>query len=146
MKLQKTYIALYIRDVAHRTSSNPADYSETLQYVSSLISSGQLNATLVESPVGAETAVLRFPTASDPGPQTRTEEQLSQDLHAQTSRITTLNDHVRDIEWRLGLSKDYLESTKKLHKNKDAGGYTDFNSATPINDDFIADEDMMADL
>lgn len=96
--------------------------------------------------MGAETAVLRFPTASQPGPHTRTKEQLLEDLRAQTSRIATLNDHVRDIDWRLGLNKDYLELAKKLQKNKDAGGYADFNSATPINDDYVADEDMMADL
>lgn len=146
MKLQKTYVALHIRDVAHRTSPNPANYLETLRYVSSLISSDQLNATLVESPEDPETSVLRFPTAFQPGPQTRTEEQLLGDLRAQTGRIVNLNDHVREIDRRLGLSKDYIDATKKMHKNKDAGGYADFNSATAINDDYVADEDMMADL
>lgn len=146
LKLQKTHVALYIRDVAHRTSPNPTDYLETLHYVSSLISSGQLNATLVESPEDPAAAVLRFPTASQPGPQTRTEEKLLEDLRAQTSRIINLNDHVREIDRRLGLSKDYIDSAKKMHKNKDAGPYVDLNSTLPINDDYVADEDMMADL
>ena len=146
MKLQKTYVALKIRDVAHRTSPNPIDYLETLHYVSSLILSGQLNATLLESPEDPANAVLRFPTASQPGPQTRTEEQLLEDLRAQTSRIVNLNDHVHEIDRRLGLSKEYIESAKKMHKNKDAGGYIDFHSALPTNDDYIVDEDMMADL
>lgn len=111
-----------------------------------MITSGQLNATLVESPEGAENAVLRFPTAAQPGPQSRTEEQLLEDLRAQTGRINKLSDHVREIDRRLGLSKDYIDSAKKAHKNKDAGGYAEFNSATPANDDYVADEDMMADL
>lgn len=146
MKLQKTYAALYIRDVAHRTSPDPADYLETLRYVSSLILSGQLNAILVESAEDPATAVLRFSTASQPGPQTRTEEQLLEDLRAQTGRIVNLNDHVWEIDRRLGLSKEYIHSAKKMHKNKDAGVYADFNTMLPINDDSVVDEDMMADL
>lgn len=146
MKLQKAHVALHIRDVAHRTSPKPADYVETLRYVASLILSGQLNATLVESPEDPAAAILRFPTASQPGPQTRTEEQLLEDLRAQTSRIANLTDHVREIDRRLGLSKEYIDSVKKMHKNKDVGGHPDFHSALPINDDYIIDEDMMADL
>lgn len=145
MKLQKTHVALHIRDVAHRTSPNPTDYLETLRYISSLISSGQLNATLVESSEDPAAAILRFPTASQPGPQTRTEEQLLEDLRAQTSRIVDLNDHVREIDRRLGLSKEYISSAK-TQKNKDPGGHAEFHSALQINDDYIADEDMMADL
>ena len=145
MKLQKTHVALHIRDVARRTSPNPADYLETLRYISSLILSGQLNATLVESSEDPAAAILRFPTASQPGPQTRSEEQLLEDLRAQTSRIVNLNDHVREIDRRLGLSKEYISSAK-VHKNKDPGGHADFHTALQINDDYIADEDMMADL
>lgn len=145
MKLQKTHVALHIRDVARRTSPHPADYPETLGYISSLILSGQLNATLVELPENPAAAILRFPTASQPGPQTRTEEQLLEDLRAQTFRLANLNDHVREIDRRLGLSKEYIKSAK-MHKNKDPGGQSDFHSALPMNDDYIADEDMMADL
>ena len=146
VKLQKTYVALSILDVADQTSPDPGNYLETFRYVSSLISSVQLNATIEESSGGAETAVLRFPTAFHPGPQTRTEEQLLEDLRVQSGRIAHLNDHVREIDRRLGLSKNYTDSAKKMHKTKDAGGYADLNSATPINDDYVADEDMMADL
>jgi COP9 signalosome complex subunit 3 len=146
LKLEKTYVALYIREVARRTSPNPADYRETVEYVRSLIASGQLNATLVESPEGAETAVLRFPTSSHPGPQSRSEVQLLENLRAQTDRIGNLNDHVREIDRRLGLSKEYLDSAHNMLRPKDAGGYMGFNSAAPANDDYVADEDMMADL
>ena len=146
MKLQKTHVALHIRDVAHRTSPNRADYLETFRYISSLILSGQLNATLLESPEDPANAVLRFPTASQPGPQTRTEEQLLEDLRAQTGRIVNLNNHVREIDRRLALSRDYIDSAKKMHKNKDAGGYAIFNPTLPMNDDYVVDEDMMADL
>lgn len=146
MKLQKTYVALYIRDVARRTSPNPGEYLETLRYVSSLISSGQLNATLEESSQSAETAILHFPTALNPGPQSRSEEQLLEDLRAQTARIANLNEHVREIDRRLALSKDFIHVVKKTNRMKGADGYTDFSSAAPANDDYVADEDMMADL
>lgn len=100
----------------------------------------------MESPENPATAVLRFPTAFLPGPQTRTEEQLLEDIRAQTRRIVDLDEHVYEIDRRFGLSKDYVDSAKKNHKNKDAVGITDFSSALPTNDDYVPDEDMMADL
>lgn len=146
LKLEKTYVALYIRDIARRTSPDPANYPETAEYIRSLIASGRLDATLVESLEGAETAVLRFSTLSHPGPQIRTEAQLLEKLRAQTDRIGNLNGHVREIDRRLGLSKEYIDSANNMQRSKDTGGYLGFNSAMPMNDDYVADEDMMADL
>lgn len=146
MRLEKTYVALRILDVAQRTSPEPNDYAETAAYVSSLISSGYLNAALIQSSDEPHTWILRFATSSTSGPQGRTEQQQYEDLVKQTIRTKKLSDHVREADRRLGLSKEYLDWARRIQKTKDAGGNAELGGFTTMSDDYMGDEDMMSDL
>lgn len=142
LKLEKTYAALRIDQVAYRTSPDPTDFEETATYVTHLISAGYLNAILTESSDSAETWVLRFTGSTTTGTQARSELQQYKDLQRQISRTLKLGDYVRAADQRLALHKDYLDSARKVQKAKDTGG----NGDMVVGDDFPLDEDMMADL
>lgn len=144
LKLEQTYVALRISEVAEWTSPEPYDYAETANYVKSLISSQLLNADLVESSEDPQNWILRFALTPTSGPQARTEQQLYEDLVKQANRTTKLTSYVRDADRRLGLSKEYIDWCKKASKNKDATN--DINPTIFTSDDYIGDEDMMADL
>lgn len=146
MRLEKTYVALRILDVAHRTSPEPNDYAETAVYVSSLISSGYLNAVLTKSSEEPHTWILRFATSSTTGPKGRTEQEQYEDLVEQTNRTVKLSDHVREADRRLGLSKEYLDWARRVQKNKDAGGNGEVGGYALMNDEYMGDEDMMSDI
>lgn len=144
LKLEKTYAALRIHQVAHRTSPDPTNYEETAAYVTQLISNGHLDAILTQSSGSAETWILRFTGSTVPGPQARSEQQQQQyrDLQRQISRTLKLGDYVQAADRRLALHKDYLDSARKIQKAKDAGG----NGDMVVGDEYPPDEDMMADL
>lgn len=146
LRLERTYVALRILDVAHRTSPEPTDYAETAAYVSSLISSGYLNATLTQSSEEPHAWVLRFAASSTTGPQGRTEQQQYEDLVKQTTRTMKLSDHVREADRRLGLSKEYLDWARRIQKSKDAGGNVELGGFGTMSDEYVVDEDMMSDL
>lgn len=146
LRLEKTYVALRILDVAHRTSPAPNNYAETAAYVSSLISSGHLNATLTNTSEEPHAWILRFATSSTTGPRGRTEQQQYEDLVKQTTRTMKISDHAREADRRLGLSKEYLDWARRIQKSKDAGSNVDFGGFTTMSDDYMGDEDMMSDL
>ncbi|MCJ1321225.1 hypothetical protein MMC15_006569 [Xylographa vitiligo] len=145
LKLEKTYAALPISLIAQQTSPQPNNIAETESYLTSLIASGQLNATLVPSTNIAETAILRFAATSHDGPLARSEMQNFKDLHKQTVKFTYLTRHIKDTERRLELSKDYLEWARKNQKPKDTGPET-ANQGTMGNNGYGVDEDMLADM
>ena len=145
LKLEKTYAALPISLIAQQTSPQPNNIAETESYLTSLIASGQLNATLVPSTNIAETAILRFAATSHDGPLARSEMQNFKDLHKQTVKFTYLTRHIKDTERRLELSKDYLEWARKNQKPKDTGPGT-ANQGTMGNNGYGVDEDMLADM
>ena len=141
-KLGQVYDALRIADVAQRTSDNPDDYDGTAWHVASMISEGQLNATLTQADVGR--SVLRFAM----GPPARTEEQMNEDLQKQLIRTTTLTNHVKEVDRKLGLNKEYIDWAKKAEKNKDLGPNGEIDPVPFQGPDVygVEDEDMMEDL
>lgn len=142
LKLEKTYAALRIHQVAHRTSPDPTNYEETAVYVTRLISDGYLDAILTQSSGSAETWILRFTGSTGTGPQAQSEQQQYEDLQRQISRTLKLGDYVRAADRRLALHKDYIDSARKIQKAKDVGG----NGDMVVGDEYPGDEDMMADL
>ena len=144
LKLENTYVALRIAEVAERTSPDPKNYVETANYIMSLIKSNQLNAQLHETSEDPQDWILRFAQTPMSGPQARTEQQQHADLVNQTRRMTELTAHVKDVDRRLGLSKEYIDWAKKAQKTKDVSN--DLNLTMFSSDDYIGDEDMMADL
>ena len=147
LKLGKTYAALTIADVAQRTSDNPEDYDGTARYVTSMISAGQINATLTQAD-DVRRWVLRFATSSRTGSLARTEEQLNDEINKQLGRTEMLSYHVRELDRKMGLSKEYIESVKKAQKNKDLSpnGDLDPDGFHGLDDFAPEDEDMMEDL
>ena len=149
LKLEKTYAALSVSQVAQRTFPRPANDGEMESYLASLIISGQLHATLKSVPTGS--SILRFSTSSTAGGlQIRSEEQQYRDLILQTSKTVKLANHIKQTDRRLELSKEYLDWSKKMRKAKSPGeAVGDANpTTTQIGqpDDYGIDEDMMADL
>ncbi|MCJ1397889.1 hypothetical protein MMC11_001085 [Xylographa trunciseda] len=145
LKLAKTYAAMPVSLVAQQTSPQPSNIAETESYLTSLIVSGQLNATLLPSSKTAGTSILRFAATSHDGPQARTEMENYENLQIQTERITSLTRHIKDTEQRLELSKEYLEWARKNHRSKDTGPGA-ANPGTIGNNGYGVDEDMLADM
>ncbi|MCJ1285695.1 hypothetical protein MMC26_005036 [Xylographa opegraphella] len=145
LKLEKTYAALPTSLVAQQTSPQPSNIAETESYLTSLIASGQLNATLVPSTIPSETATLRFAVTSHDGPLARSELQNFKDLQMQTEKFIYLTRHIKDTERRLELSKDYLGWARKNPNPKDTGLGTT-KVGTIGNDGYGVDEDMLADM
>ncbi|MCJ1225691.1 hypothetical protein MMC12_002340 [Toensbergia leucococca] len=149
VKLGNTFAALTMADVALRTSPGPKDWVETENYVTSLINSGHLNATVTRSQDLAKPSILRFAASSTEGPQARSEQKQLDDLATQAERIQNLDYHVKEAGMRMALTKEYIDSARKSQKSKDSGSNGgDPNSLGPMTmgDEFAVDEDMMAGL
>ncbi|MCJ1294868.1 hypothetical protein MMC34_006427 [Xylographa carneopallida] len=145
LKLEKTYAALPISLVAQQTSPQPSNIAETESYLTSLIVSGQLNATLSPSANVAEKSILRFAATSHDRPLARSEMQNFEDLQTQTKKFAYLTRHIKDTERRLELSKEYLEWARKNQKPKDPRAGT-ANAGIAGNTEYGVDEDMLADM
>jgi COP9 signalosome complex subunit 3 len=144
LRLEKTFAALTVADIARKTSPHPNDYAGTGQYIVSLISAGEFNATLSEPSEDPASWIVRF-SDSTSGPLARSEEQRYDALVKQTGKIKVLIDHIGETDRKLSLSKDYISDAKKKKKEK----LVDGEDGSPwIGQDtpFDHDEDMMADL
>ena len=141
LNLEKTFTALSIAQIARRTSPDPADLEETQSYISSLISAGELAATLSPSSDPSQGAIVRFL----PSPiQTKSEPDLKKDLARQRAELATLLQHVQSEEYRLEISKEYIDQLRKMKKALDGMGE---KGGTSKNADALEmDEDVMGDM
>ena len=94
-------------------------HDQTQKYLQQLIDNGSLNAVLDKTTDASQALILRFPQTNQAGVATKSEVQLRNELVAQTRRIKDLSDHVRELDRRLSLSKEYLDYTRKKRRNKD---------------------------
>jgi COP9 signalosome complex subunit 3 len=141
IRLGRTFTALSIAEVARRTSNDSSDVDEAAEFVTSLISQGELNAELTMSSDGSG-GVLRFlPSAA----ATKSEAQLQQDLAVQTDELHNILKHISDNDHRLEITKEYIGFLQKLKKQKEqsAKGGAAGQSETQFDD---IDEDMMGDI
>ena len=147
LQLGKTFAALTVADVTRRTSPNPNDYADTGDYVIHLISTGVLNATISQPSNDPAAWILRF-SDSTSGPLSLTEEQQHQHLEKQTQKIISLMEHIREVDRKLSLNKDYIADAKKAKKARlnDVEGGMDESPWMTHGDAYEHDEDMMADL
>jgi len=143
LRLERTYAAIPISAVAQLTSPQPDNHAETEAYVNSLISSGQLNATLEVSAVPGMGSMLRFATSSTGGPLARSEAQQYENLTQQTTKLAQLGKHIKDTERRMELSKEYLDWVRKNRRNKASAENS--TSQNPF-DGYGVDEDLLADM
>ncbi|WPH00083.1 Hypothetical protein R9X50_00290600 [Acrodontium crateriforme] len=109
--LQKTFAALPVSRVAYNLDL-PRDH--TRQLLTTMISEGHLHASLNENPKDSADPVLRF--NYDP-PVSSTPEEQDEELKNQTKRVEELVMFIRDADRRLQLSKEYVESQRRIKRS-----------------------------
>lgn len=112
LRLAKTYAALPIAEVARRTSPNPTDLVEAQQYVTDLINSGELKASISQG----DPPTLRFLPA---GSTTRSEAQAQLEIEQRKAKLSSLLELISSNDHRLEVSREYVEHLQRLKKSKD---------------------------
>ncbi|KAF2835018.1 hypothetical protein M501DRAFT_1020231 [Patellaria atrata CBS 101060] len=130
--LSKTYAALPFTKLAPMLNQSPV---QAESYIQTLIDAGQLAAS-ISSPSPDPPAVLRFHGDTE----TRSEEELYEELAKQTERTNRVAEWVRQADLRLSLSKEYVEFMRRK-KREGKEGSEPMDTTWPDQD-----EDMMADL
>lgn len=113
------------------------------QYIEGLIRDGHLNGRLEESDKSEAGVVLRFYLDAKQGPLAKSEKEQQQALFAQTVRTNKLAEQVKDADYRMTLSKEYIENQKRVNKRQGNNGDA---MDTAWDDGLEAEEDMMGDL
>lgn len=142
IRLSRTYSAIPVSNIASNVGSS---VEQVTAFVEVLIQQGLLNARLDRSASGA---VLRFYVDGTQGPLAKTEKQQQQGLFEQTQRTQRLTEQVKDADYRLSISKEYVEYVKRQQKKKKTsgggGGGTEAMDVTFDEGDM--DEDIMGDM
>lgn len=108
-----------------------------------MIKDGHLNARLEETDKANAGIVLRFFLDPTQGPLAKSEKQQQQALFEQTRRTNLLAEQVKDADYRMTLTKEYVENQKRLNKRQTNNGDA---MDTAWDDGLEAEEDMMTDL
>lgn len=139
LKMARLFASLPISQVdAHIPTDH--DGTPTQVYLQSLISSGELRATMTPASDGSD-QILRFlPGGSD----TRSEAEIEQRLNDRAQQLQAFVKHVNDAEHRMEISKEYVDMLKKLKKNRDDDNKKGPGPKAPAPFDEL-DEDMMGD-
>ncbi|KAF1930280.1 uncharacterized protein M421DRAFT_369933 [Didymella exigua CBS 183.55] len=138
-RLSRTFSAIPVFNIA-RNVGGSAD--ETTQYLETLIKEGHLNARLEQTDKAETGVVLRFYLDPTQGPLAKTEKQQQQALFKQTLRTNALADQVRDADYRLTLTKEFIENLKRQLKRHGPPG----DAMDTAWDDGVEEEDIMIDL
>jgi COP9 signalosome complex subunit 3 len=139
-RLSRTFSAIPVSNIA---SNLGGTVEEVALYLETLIKGGYLNARLEQSDKSNAGTVLRFFLDPAQGPLAKTEKQQQQALFEQTLRTNMLAEQVKDADYRLTLTKEYIENLKRLNKKQGAAGDA---MDTAWDDGLDAEEDMMTDL
>lgn len=140
--LQRTYSAIPVLDVANMLNQTP-DQAEA--YLQSLIDGRYLNARIGRIASPTEVAVLRFFPDLTQGPLAKTEKQQYIELMEQTERTNLLAEQVKAADYRLSLTKEYLEHLRRQNRKStpnNAGGEA---MDMTWDDGVDQEEDIMAD-
>ncbi|KAH9861608.1 hypothetical protein J1614_011360 [Plenodomus biglobosus] len=139
-RLSRTFSAIPVSNIAKNVG---ASADEIAQYLDNLIKDGHLNARLEGTEKSNVGVVLRFFLDPAQGPLAKTEKQQQQALFEQTLRTNILAAQVKDADYRLNLTKESLDYTKRTNKKQAQGGD---NMDTTWDDGVDAEEDIMTDL
>jgi COP9 signalosome complex subunit 3 len=115
---------------------------ETGQYLETLIREGHLNARLEQTDKAEAGIVLRFYLDPTQGPLAKSEKQQQQALFEQTLRTNALAEQVKDADYRLTLTKEFIENVKRQSKRQGASS----DAMDTAWDDGVEEEDIMVDL
>jgi COP9 signalosome complex subunit 3 len=138
-RLSRTFSAIPVSNIA-RNVGGSAD--ETAQYLEALIKDGLLNARLEQTDKPETGIVLRFYLDPTQGPLAKSEKQQQQALFEQTLRTNALADQVKDADYRLTLTKEFIENLKRQSKRQGASG----DAMDTAWDDGVEEEDIMVDM
>jgi len=138
-RLSRTFSAIPVSNIA-RNVGGSAD--ETAQYLETLIADGHLNARLEQTDKAETGVVLRFFLDPTQGPLAKSEKQQQQALFEQTLRTNALADQVKDADYRLTLTKEFIENVKRQQKRPGAHG----DAMDTAWDDGVEEEDIMVDM
>ncbi|KAI8938246.1 hypothetical protein NX059_005906 [Plenodomus lindquistii] len=139
-RLSQTFSAIPVSNIASKVG---ASADEIAQYLDGLIKDGHLNARLEETNKPNVGIVLRFFLDPAQGPLAKTEKQQQQALLEQTLRTNILAEQVKDADYRLSLTKEFLDNMKRTNKRQGQGGE---QMDTTWDDSVDAEEDIMTDL
>ncbi|KAF2106306.1 hypothetical protein BDV96DRAFT_336645 [Lophiotrema nucula] len=137
--LSRTYSAIPVTNFAGNLGLTKDELTGKLE---ELINKGQLNATIQRSGAGD---ILRFFLDPTQGPLAKTETQQQQALYEQTQRTNLLAEQVKSADYRLSLTKEYIEHIKRQNK-KMAANASGEPMDTTWDDGMEAEEDLMGDL
>lgn len=138
-RLSRTFSAIPVSNIVKNVGGS---VEETAQYLENLIKDGHLNARLEQTDKSEAGIVLRFYLDPTQGPLAKSERQQQQALFEQTLRTNTLADQVRDADYRLTLTKEFIENLRRQQKRQGAPG----DAMDTAWDDGIEEEDIMVDL
>ncbi|PVH96379.1 hypothetical protein DM02DRAFT_122871 [Periconia macrospinosa] len=138
-QLSKTFSAIPVSKIAGSVGGN---IDETTAFVETLIETGYVNGRLERSDKPDVGAILRFYLDPTQGPLAKSEKQQQLGLLEQTERTNRLAEQVKDADFRLSITKEYIEYLKRQNKKLAPGGGGDAMDVSWDHDD----EDMMGDL
>lgn len=115
LRLSRVFAAVPIEEVARRTSPTPSDTQETLQYITSLIATKQLQGTLESSQLGGA-GTLRFTASRRPH---KSEQEIAIMLKAKSAELQALLQQISDHDRTLEISPEYVEFLQKAKKARD---------------------------
>lgn len=144
--LEDTYAALTVGEVAHQTSPNPSNFSETGNYLTSLIDANLLHATISKESQDPKDWIVRFLKSTGANSLDRSEQHQLTDLTQQTEKIKLLMQQVREADRQLETSKEFVQEVKRSKKAKADGFGADDTNPFSLTGGFDHDEDMMEDL
>ncbi|KAF2661735.1 hypothetical protein K491DRAFT_586770 [Lophiostoma macrostomum CBS 122681] len=143
-RLSRTFSAIPVANISNNLGGTVEDLT---QYLETLIASGHLNAQIERTNKPDLGIVLRFYLDPTQGPQAKTEKQQQQALFEQTARTNILAEQVRSADYRLSLTKEYVEHLKRANKKATAAASGEaMDTSWDENMVDLEEEDIMGDL
>lgn len=139
-RLSRTYSAIPLASI---TNNIGGSVEELTVYLETLVKEGHLNAQLERTNRPELGIVLRFFLDPTQGPLAKTEKQQQQALFEQTQRTNILAEQVKSADYRLSLTKEYIEHLKRV--NKKAAANSGEAMDTTWDDGVMDEEDLMGD-
>jgi COP9 signalosome complex subunit 3 len=140
--LSRTFSAIPVANISTNLGGSVEDLT---QYLETLIAGGQLNAQIERSTKPELGIVLRFYLDPTQGPQAKTEKQQQEALFEQTARTNILAEQVKSADYRLSLTKEYVEHVKRANKKATAAASGEAMDTT-WDDPMMEEEDIMGEM
>ncbi|CAG8929817.1 unnamed protein product [Penicillium salamii] len=142
IKLGRTFAALTVADLARQVLPSPAEETVTESAVSSLIMSGVLDASLVQTQDPAGLSILRF-SAVPSFPRLSHELEVQSCLKKERQLMEHLVCNLEEINTALGMSDECLDSLQRGQAWAASGGVNPTPTETV---GLEIDEDLMGDM